>query len=54
MNSRVHPKYKTKYSVTNWAQYDRGLVQRGDITMWISPAAIKAWTAKPTGRRGAP
>ncbi len=54
MNSRVHPKYKTLYRVTNWADYDRALVQRGDITMWISPAAIKAWTAKPTGRRGAP
>jgi hypothetical protein len=33
MNSRVHPKYKTRYRVTNWAEYDRGLVQRGDITM---------------------
>ena len=28
--------------------------QRGDITLWVSPAAIKAWTAKPSGRRGAP
>ncbi len=54
MNSRVHPKYKTLYRVTNWADYDRALVQRGDITMWISPEAIKAWTAKPSGRRGAP
>jgi hypothetical protein len=54
MNSRVHPKHKTKYRVTNWAEYDRGLVQRGDITMWISPAAINAWIVKPTGRRGAP
>jgi hypothetical protein len=29
MKSRVHPKYKTKYRVSNWAAYDRGLVQRG-------------------------
>ena len=21
--SRVHPKYKTKYRVTNWPEYDR-------------------------------
>ena len=54
MNSRVHPKYKTKYRVTNWAEYDRALVERGDITLWISPEAIRAWTAKPSGRRGAP
>ena len=31
MQSRVHPKYKTKYRVTNWAAYDRALVQRGDL-----------------------
>jgi len=35
MKSRVHPKYKTKYRVTNWASYDRALVRRGDVTVWI-------------------
>ncbi|MFT4542821.1 MAG: hypothetical protein ACI835_005290 [Planctomycetota bacterium] len=54
MNSRVHPTYKTKYRVTNWAAYDRALVQRGDITLWITPKAIKVWRAKPVARRGAP
>ena len=54
MNSRVHPKYKTRYRVTNWAEYDRSLVQRGDITMWISPAAIEAWKARRSCKRGAP
>lgn len=28
MNSRVHPKYKTKYGVSNWADYDHALVLR--------------------------
>ncbi len=54
MNSRVHPKYKTHYRVTNWAEYDKSLVERGDITVWISPEAIKAWIAKPRRIRGAP
>jgi IS5 family transposase len=54
MNSRVHPNHKTKYRVTNWSKYDRALVARGNITLWITPLAIKGWTAKPTGRRGAP
>ena len=54
MKSRVHPKYKTKYRVTNWTEYDQALVQRGNITFWITPDAIKAWTAKPSGSRGAP
>jgi hypothetical protein len=53
MKSRVHPKYKTKYRVSNWTDYDRALVQRGDITLWISEDAIESWKPAPTGRRGA-
>ena len=30
MRSRVHPTYKTKYRVTNWQEYGRSLVRRGD------------------------
>ncbi len=54
MNSRVPPKYKTNYHVTNCADYDRALVKRGDITLWISEDAIGEWTPNPNGRRGAP
>ena len=54
MNSRVHPKYRTRYRVTNWTAYDRALVQRGDLTIWMSLEAIKTWDAMATGRRGAP
>jgi ribosomal protein L13 len=50
--SRVHPKYKTKYRVVNWPAYDRSLVRRGDVTVWLSPAAAASWNAKPSGRRG--
>jgi IS5 family transposase len=50
--SRVHPKYKTKYRVGNWAEYDRALVQRGDITLWISIDATRTWKPAPSGRRG--
>ena len=53
MKSRVHPKYKTRYRVTNWREYEQGLVQRGDVTIWLSPEAVGAWKAKPSGRRGA-
>ena len=50
--SRIHPKYKTKYRVTNWPEYDRSLTRRGDLTLWLSPASIAGWNAKPSGRRG--
>ena len=43
MNSRVHPKYKTKYRVHNGSEYDTALVQRGEITLWISEDAIEDW-----------
>ena len=54
MKSRIHPKYKTKYRVGNWPAYDRALVQRGDVTLWLSPDAVKAWRPKPSQRPGAP
>ena len=53
MKSRVHPKYKARHRVTNWREYERGLVQRGDVTVWLSPEALDAWKAKLSGCRGA-
>ena len=32
MKSKVHPRYKTKYRVANWAAYNQALVRRGDVT----------------------
>ena len=51
--SKIHPKYKTKYRVKNWSAYDRALVARGDITLWITPEVPQARRSEPTGRRGA-
>ena len=54
VNSRVHPKYKTKYHVSNWPEYERALVGRGDVTLWLSAEAIQAWRPAPSGRPGGP
>ena len=54
MKSRVHPKYKTKYRVRNWASYERALIGRGNITIWLSRAAIAAWKPEGPRTRGAP
>jgi IS5 family transposase len=48
--SRVHPPYKTKYRVSNWASYNKALVDRGSLRLWISPDAIADWNAKPSKR----
>jgi hypothetical protein len=52
MKSRVHPAYKTKYHVTNWASFDRALVRRGDVTVWLSPEAVATWKPASVERRG--
>ena len=31
------------YRLQNWSQYNRALVQRGDVTLWISDDAVDAW-----------
>jgi hypothetical protein len=48
----VHPKYKTRYRVGNWPEYDRALVERGDVTVWLTPDAIATWAAVGVCKRG--
>ena len=38
-----HPKYRKKYKVRNWSEYDRSLRSRGDLTIWLSEDVIDAW-----------
>jgi len=38
---------KGLYRVRNWSEYDRALVNRGSLTIWISEDAIAKW--KPVG-----
>ena len=52
MQSKVHPRYKTKYRVANWPAYNQALVRRGDVTVWLSSEAIAAWTPRRSGQRG--
>ncbi len=52
MKSRIHPKYKTRYRVWNWRAYERALVQRGDVTLWLSADARDAWRPSPSGHPG--
>ena len=32
-----------KYKIRNWSEYNRSLIQRGSITVWIDEKAIKNW-----------
>jgi len=43
---------KSRYRVRNWAEYEAGLQMRGDLTVWLSDAALDAWRATPSGKPG--
>lgn len=48
-------KAKYRYRVTNWAEYDRALVNRGNLTIWFDEASIaENWTPPPPAGRGKP
>ncbi|MCP1614326.1 hypothetical protein J2848_006029 [Azospirillum lipoferum] len=52
--SRRHKIPKARYRVENWSNYDAALRRRGDLTLWVTPEAIAAWTPPATRRRGRP
>lgn len=41
----VTPKPKPRYRVTNWREYNRALVARGSVTLWIDEAVVAGWGA---------
>ena len=43
---------RAKRRVTNWAEYDAALRQRGSPTAWFSEEAIAGWKASPRTTRG--
>jgi hypothetical protein len=54
MAQRIHtppaPSAKPRYRVTNWRDYNRALVARGAITLWIDEEVLAGWRA--TGGKG--
>src|SRR5918993_1057572 len=49
---RRHHIPRARYRVTNWSEYDRGLVGRGDLRLWIAKEALAAWAAPRRRTRG--
>src|SRR3954468_13701576 len=50
--ARRHHIPKQRRRVTNWAEYDAALRQRGSLTVWFMEAAVAAWRAEPRTTRG--
>ena len=49
-----HPKYRKKYKIHNWRFYERSLIKRGDLTLWLSEDVIEAWNSDLSRRMGRP
>ena len=48
-------KQKQNYGVRNWGDYNKSLVKRGSLTVWVSEEALKGWTTpEPSDKRGHP
>lgn len=46
---------KRQYKVRNWKEYNKALVNRGRIELWMSEEAIREWVEHyKTGKRGTP
>lgn len=38
---------KVAYRIQNWKQYNRALIDRGNLTLWISEDVVESWYAAP-------
>ena len=46
-------KKKEKYQVTNWSDYNKSLVSRGDITIWFDEDSLSEWFDDGPSQKGA-
>ena len=44
---------KKQYRIRNWHEYNKALVRRGSLDVWISTEAMEGWYAEPTHEPGA-
>ena len=49
---RRHHIAQQRHQVTNWAEHDAALRQRGSLTVWFTDGAIAPWRAEPRTTRG--
>ena len=49
-----HPSYRKKYKIHNWRSYERSLINRGNLTLWISEDVIQTWRYSGVQKMGRP
>lgn len=51
-SKKIRSRRKELYRVRNWSEYDKALVQRGSLTVWITDGFEKAWFYEGPLQRG--
>jgi Transposase DDE domain len=46
------PAPKATYRIRNWAEYNRALVRRGSLTIWVDEQALRDWGYRGPTQRG--
>ena len=52
-NKKIRPCQKPLYRIQNWSAYEKALVQRGSITVWLADDFEKTWSHIGEKQRGA-
>jgi hypothetical protein len=51
----ISPTNKKTYKVTNWREYNKALVARGSVTVWLSDEVLDSWNeSQRSGKAGHP
>ncbi|HRE31305.1 MAG TPA: transposase, partial [Candidatus Berkiella sp.] len=45
---------KVKYAPRSWRDYNKSLIQRGSLCLWVNDEVFEQWEAPSETRRGAP
>jgi Transposase DDE domain len=51
--AKIKKSNKKNYKVRNWSEYNRSLVNRGRLQVWVDEYTLEHWQAEPTGKPGA-
>jgi transposase len=50
----TNQKPKRQYRIRNWQHYNKALVKRGSLTLWLDQHSLNAWLSTTRGERGRP
>ena len=52
LNASRPLRFRARYRIRNWRDYDVGLKRRGDLALWLDEAVIAGWKVPPRTTQG--